>query len=221
MVNKEDIKQQVLQASHFRHATKVFDSAALVSKEDMEYILEVGRLSPSSIGMEPWRFIVLQNNEIKQQLKPISWGAQRQLDAASHIVLLAAKKAVRYDSALVREALEKRGLTQEQIEQSIERYRQFQTEDMRTLESPRALFDWASKQTYIAMGNMMTAAAMIGIDSCPIEGFHYEKVNEILHKEGVLKEDEGISAMIAFGYRGREPYPKRRKPAEEVITWYN
>ncbi len=76
-------------------------------------------------------------------------------------------------------------------------------------------------QTYIALGNMMTAAAQIGIDSCPIEGFHREKLEEILEKEGIIdREQFGISSMVVFGYRKEDPKrPKTRKSMEEVVEW--
>ena len=88
-------------------------------------------------------------------------------------------------------------------------------------DNPRALFDWTAKQTYIALGNMMTSASMIGIDSCPIEGFNYDKVNAILAKAGIINPDkEGIASMVSFGYRLRDPkHPRSRKPKNEVITW--
>lgn len=92
---------------------------------------------------------------------------------------------------------------------------------MKMADNPRALFDWTAKQTYIALGNMMTTASMLGIDSCPIEGFNYEKVNSILASAGIINPDnEGIASMVSFGYRLRDPkHPRSRKPREKVITW--
>ena len=87
--------------------------------------------------------------------------------------------------------------------------------------NPRALFDWTAKQTYIALANMMTTASLLGIDSCPIEGFNYDKVNHLLAQEGILNpEEEGIASMVSFGYRKQDPkHPRSRKPREAVITW--
>ena len=73
-------KQQVLDAFHFRCATRYYDPTRKISKEDFEYILELGRLSPSSVGSEPWQFLVIQNPELRQALKPVSWGMATQLD---------------------------------------------------------------------------------------------------------------------------------------------
>ncbi|SCY21676.1 Nitroreductase family protein [Basfia succiniciproducens] len=106
------------------------------------------------------------------------------------------------------------------MEATLARYKSFQTDDIKVLESDRALFDWCSKQTYIALANMMTGAAMIGIDSCPIEGFNYAEVNRILAEEGLFDADEyGVSCMVTFGYRAKEITKKYRKPAEDVIEW--
>ncbi|STY63163.1 NAD(P)H-dependent oxidoreductase [Mannheimia haemolytica] len=212
-------KQQVLDAFHFRAACRSYDPNKKISKEDMDYILELGRLSPSSVGSEPWKFLVLQNPETRQKIAPVSWGIKHPMEEMSHLVVILTKKNVRYDSVYMRDMLAKRGLTDEQIEASLVRYKSFQEEDMKLL-SERELFDWSTKQTYIALGNMMTGAALIGIDSCPIEGFHYDTVNQILSDEGLFDLNEyGVSCMITFGYRNKEIKKKSRKPTEEVIAW--
>jgi nitroreductase len=89
------------------------------------------------------------------------------------------------------------------------------------LDSERSLLDWSCRQTYIALGNMMTAAALIGIDSCPIEGFDYRAVNEILQNEGLLENGNlSASVMVAFGYREEDPHrSKTRKTMDQVVQW--
>ena len=213
-------KQQVLEAFHFRSACRYYDVNKKISREDMEYILELGRLSPSSVGSEPWQFLVLQNEAIREKIAPVTWGIKHPMNEMSHLVVLLAKKNARYDSVFFRNSLERRGLTPEQIEATLSRYKTFQTEDIQITDSERTLFDWCSKQTYIALANMMTGAAMIGIDSCPIEGFHYESVNRILSEAGLFDANEwGVSCMVTFGYRAKEIKKKYRKPADEVIKW--
>lgn len=213
-------KQQVLEAFHFRSACRYYDVNKKISREDMEYILELGRLSPSSVGSEPWQFLVLQNEAIREKIAPVTWGIKHPMNEMSHLVVLLAKKNARYDSAFFRNSLERRGLTPEQIEATLSRYKTFQTEDIQIADSERTLFDWSCKQTYIALANMMTGAAMIGIDSCPIEGFHYESVNRILSEAGLFDANEwGVSCMVTFGYRSKEIKKKYRKPADEVIKW--
>lgn len=88
------MNQTIIDAFHFRHATKEFDPTKKISAEDFNTILETGRLSPSSLGLEPWHFVVVQNKELREKLKAYSWGAQKQLDTASHFVLIFARKNV-------------------------------------------------------------------------------------------------------------------------------
>ncbi|AMQ92686.1 NAD(P)H nitroreductase [Aggregatibacter actinomycetemcomitans] len=213
-------KQQVLDAFHFRCATRYYDPARKISKEDFDYILELGRLSPSSVGSEPWQFLVIQNPELRQALKPVSWGMATQLDDASHVVVILANKNMRYDSEDFRANLERRGLTEEQIQTNMVTYQRFQTQHINVLENDRTLFDWASKQTYIALANMMTGAALIGIDNCPIEGFNYAEVNRILAQTGAYNADKyAVSVAVTFGYRAKDIRPKARKPLNEIVHW--
>lgn len=209
-----------MQAFQQRAATRFYNPDKKVSQEDFDYILQLARLSPSSVGSEPWTFLVIQNPELRAKLKPVSWGMATQIEDASYLVAILAKKNARYDSDFFRKGLEKRGLSEEQMQEAIAKYKKFQTEDMKVLESERSLFDWASKQTYIALANMMTGAALIGIDSCPIEGFNYAEVNRILIEHGAFDPQEwGVSVMVTFGYRAKEIKPKSRKSLEEIVRW--
>ncbi|WP_373808582.1 NAD(P)H-dependent oxidoreductase [Streptococcus ferus] len=216
----DTLKKQIRQGIDHRLAVRVY-SDRKISKEDVDFILDAAWLSPSSIGLEAWRFIVLEDDSVKEALKEIAWGAQYQLETASHFVLLIAGKDVRYDSDNVYQSLVRRGLTDEaDLKARLARYRSFQESDMH-LDSPRALFDWAAKQTYIALGNMMMTASLMGIDSCPIEGFDYDKVNQLLSKAGLIDpQKEGIASMLSLGYRLRDPkHPRSRKPREDVVFW--
>ncbi|MEE1106957.1 NAD(P)H-dependent oxidoreductase [Macrococcoides canis] len=220
-MDKEQLKAQILEAHNFRFATKVFDKDKKIDESDMKFILEVGRLSPSSINLEPWRFVILDNQQVKDEIKQVGWGAAKgQLDTASHFVLILAKRNARYDSQLFKDHFGPRVNNDEILQKMISIYEGFQTNDIEVADNERALFDWASKQTYIALGNMMTAAAEIGIDSCPIEGFNYKAVNEILTKHDVINpEEEGISVMVAFGYRAQGPKrPKARRSYDDVVS---
>ena len=85
-------KQQVLDAFHFRSACRYYDPNKKISREDMDYILELGRLSPSSVGSEPWKFIVLQNPQIREKIKPFCWGIKHPMEEMSHLVVILAKK---------------------------------------------------------------------------------------------------------------------------------
>ncbi|NGZ76283.1 NAD(P)H-dependent oxidoreductase [Saccharibacillus alkalitolerans] len=222
-MSSETKRQEILEAYRFRHATKSFDPARKIPDEEFEFILETARLSPSSIGLEPWKFVVVQNPELREKIRAVSWGAQGQLPTASHFVVILARRDVRYDSPhLAQHMLNVKGYPQELVDRMTgEIYKSFQVTDF-DLRDERSLFDWASKQTYIALGNMMTAAAQIGIDSCPIEGFHREKLDAVLEEAGLLEDGAyGVSVMAAFGYRNKdkELRPQTRRTPEDVIRW--
>lgn len=218
MIAQDDI----LAAFRFRHACKTFDPAKKISEADFGVILETGRLSPSSFGFEPWRFVVLQNAALREALKAVVWGGQGQLPTASHVVaILCPKDGMRFDAAHVRHMMQDvQKLPEDKVAMKTERYRKFQESDFRLLDSPRALFDWACKQAYIALGNMMTSAAMLGIDSCPIEGYDVAATEALLAQAGVLDTAEyGLAVMVAFGYRINHQPEKTRQLLEDVVAW--
>lgn len=213
-------REQLLDVFHRRASTRVYDPIKKISDDDFNAILECARLSPSSIGSEPWKFLIIQNSELRQKLKAVSWGMATQVDDCSHLVVFLTRKNVRFDSAYIREVLEKRGFNEEQIEKSVEKYRKFQTDDMPVLDNERTLFDWSSKQTYIALANMLTGAACLGIDSCAVEGFDYAEVSNILLEQHLFDPNEwGVSVMATFGYRAKEIKPKSRKPLDDITLW--
>lgn len=223
MSEKEQLKEQIIKAYNFRHATKQFDPNKKILEDDFKFILETGRLSPSSFGTEPWRFVVVQNPELREKIKNASWGAFGKLPEASHFVLFLArtKMDLTYDSDYFRNHfMNVKQMPEEHMSRYLGRIEEFQKSDFKLLDGDRPLFDWACKQTYIALGNMMTAAAQIGIDSCPIEGFDMEKMNQLLDEEGITENGHfGLSVMAAFGYRVNEPSPKTRRPFEDVVKW--
>ena len=213
-------RQQALDIFRRRVSTRYYDPARKISAEDFAAILDFGRLSPSSVGSEPWKFLVIQNQELREKIKPVAWGMQSSITEASHLVILLAKKHARYDTPFFSELMERRGFTPEQRAAALERYRNFQTHDIAIADDERALFDWASKQSYIALANMLTGAAMLGIDSCPIEGMDYAAVEHILAQAGLLDPAEyGVSVAATFGYRARDIQPKPRRDAAETVVW--
>lgn len=223
MHNKEALKQEILEAFQFRHATKEFDPEKKIAEEDFHFILETGRLSPSSFGFEPWRLLVVQSDELREKIKNTAWGAFSKLPEASHFVVILARTKLdtKYDSAYLQDHFTNvKKLPEEFMAKYLERIEEFQKSDFNLLEGERPLFDWACKQTYIVLANMMTAAAQIGIDSCPIEGFNFEKMNQLLADEGLLEGGRfGISVMAAFGYRVKDPNPKTRRPMDDIVKW--
>ncbi|WP_405414640.1 NAD(P)H-dependent oxidoreductase [Maribacter sp. Asnod1-A12] len=216
-------KEDIINAFNYRHATKEFDATKTISDADIKFILETARLSPSSFGFEPWHFIVVQDKELRELLKPVAWGAPLKLDTASHFILGLAMKApmVKHDAPYIEHMMkEVKQMPEDVVEVYSKFYREFQERDF-NLDSDKKLFDWSSKQTYIALGNMMTAAALSGIDSCPIEGFHQEKAEALLkEKFGVDTDKYGLAFMAAFGYRKADPeFPKSRRNKNDIVTW--
>lgn len=214
--------KDILEAFTFRHACKKYDAGKKLSEDDFATILEAGRLSPSSFGFEPWKFLVVESKTLKDRLAPIAWGARNSFAGADRFVIILARKAIdtRFDAAYITHIMQDvKGMTAEGQDQVRQRFGNFQKNDFRLLENDRALFDWAGKQTYIALANMMTAAALLKIDSCPIEGFDRDGVDAVLSQQRVLDPKHfGVSVMVSFGYRG-EPvrHAKTRQSMNEVV----
>ncbi|MDX9795773.1 MAG: NAD(P)H-dependent oxidoreductase [Sulfurimonadaceae bacterium] len=201
------------QAMDFRHACKVFDESKKISDEDLRYILEAGRKSPSSFGMEAWKFLVITNEALKAKLRPACWD-QVQITSCSHlVVILAGINSVRPQSGIPLKRFARRNMPQEKLEFYLNLYASH-LED--TLRNDENIYSWTARQTFIAAGNMMTAAAVKGIDSCPIEGFEKEKVEEIL---GLDKSQYRLSLILPFGYRINPQSTQLRVPLEEVVEF--
>jgi len=214
-------QQAILDAFNFRHACKTFDPGRKIADADFRFILETGRLSPSSFGYEPWRFLVIQDMALREKLLTVTWGARGQFPSASHVVAILVRgedmrPGSEYTERFMREV---KRFPEEVIARRNTFYKQFHESDFR-LQEPRALFDWSCRQAYIALGNMMTAAAMIGIDSCPIEGFSQEGADRILAEAGLLEDGHfRLAVMAAFGYRVDPQPAKTRQTLEQVTRW--
>ncbi|NLC28277.1 MAG: NAD(P)H-dependent oxidoreductase [Campylobacteraceae bacterium] len=212
------------EAMLFRHATKEFNSSKKISAKEFNTILEIGRFSPSSFGFEPWKFLIIQDMKLREKIKQFTWGAQLSLPTASHFVIILARKkpGMHYGSKHIMCMMQDVHCLAPEVVKIIGGfYEKFQKEDFNLLENERTIFDWASKQTYIALANMMTGAAYMGIDSCPIEGFDAKKAEEFLEKElHVDTKEFGVSVMVAFGYRAKEPRKKTRQNLEEITQWF-
>lgn len=210
-------RKDVIELQHRRFATKKFDPTRRISDEDWAALVEVGRLAPSSLGFEPWKMLLLNNEKMKQDLKSMAWGAVSMLDGASHFVIYLARKGVNYETPYIEKLMkEARHRSYDPESAYAHRIKSFQESDF-DLNDERSLFDWASKQTYIQMANMMNAAVLMGMDSCPIEGYNKAKVEAYLEEKGVLDTSEfGVSVMCAFGYRNEEIKPKVRWNTESI-----
>ena len=201
-----------LDAMAFRHACKRFDTAKKIPEEAFSAILEAARLSPSSFGMEPWRLIVVRTSEAREALKPICWN-QNQITECSELVIFTTDNgAVRSGSDYVKAMFERRGLSEEATGQYLGVYANY----LAPIEADgKLLQNWTAKQCYIAAANMMTCAASMKIDSCPIEGFEKEKVEAYLG----LDENRSVALMVAFGYRVNPQPGRKRLKREEIVTY--
>jgi len=205
--------KQFLTAMNFRHACKIFDDSKKIPKEDLEFILEVGRLSPSSFGMEPWKFFVVQNQELKEKLRPLCWN-QPQITTCSDLVLILAKiEDLKPHSDYVSQMFTRRNLSKEMYETYLTLYANHLSDLMKNDES---ILAWSAKQCYIAMGNMLTAAASIGIDSCPIEGFEKDSIEKILELD---TKQYQLAVIIPFGYLVNPQNSKLRLTTDEVVEY--
>ena len=223
MKKKEEMRALLLETFNNRYTCKGYDPQKKVSDEDFKVIMEVARLSPSSMGLEPWKFVLLNNREIREKIKPFSWGAEVSLDGASHFVLILARKAVdlQPDADYVEYMMnDVQHFTDDLRLARKNKLKSFQEDDLQIVGNDRAFFDWACKQTYIPLANMLTAAAMLGVDSTPMEGFNTKKVEAILVEAGIFDPEHfGLSCMIAFGYKNRDHRPKTRRNIEEVLEF--
>lgn len=200
---------------NWRYATKKFDSNKKVSAKDLQSLLEAIQLTASSYGLQPYEIIVVKDADIREQLKIASWN-QSQITDASELIIFANKTHITstyLDSYL----------------QDISQTRDLKIEDLQGLKemlestimklNPEDQSAWAAKQAYIALGNFLSAAANLRIDTCPMEGFDAAKYDEILN----LKEKGLTTAVIAtVGYRSEEDKTqfaaKVRKSKEDLIN---
>ena len=202
-------KEEFLKAMHERHACKLF-SDKKIAPEDLEFILEAGRLSPSSFGVEQWKFVVVQNQAMKEAIEEAAWN-QKQISTCSDLVIVLARKDVRSSDAYTVKQLRRFGLNEEAFAGFLGLYKGWvDGRDDHTIEM------WSEKQCYIASANMMSAAAFIGIDSCPIEGFLSDKVDAIL---GIDTNVFQSALVLPFGYRVNPTRGKHRLAFDEVVEF--
>ena len=206
---------ELLAALRFRYATKAFDPVQKIAAETWEVIEESLVLTPSSFGLQPWKFLVVQNLETRVKLKAASWG-QGQVTDASHLVVF----TVRTD------------LEQVDIDSWVARLSEVQGKPLEALAgfsgiissfccamSPAEKQAWNTRQVYIALGQLMTAAAVMGIDTCPLEGISPADYDSILALPG-----SGYTTAVAcvLGYRSADDKyatePKARFAAGKVVS---
>ena len=203
----------VIRALNFRHACKSFDPEKKISKEILDLILTAAHLSPTSFGLEAWKFLVISSDEAKKTLRPACWN-QPQITDASHVIVILSKPGLADPSKeYVKLNFERRGLPEDVTKVYIEKYKNH----METQVFPRmSAYAWCSKQCYIALANIMTTAASEGIDTCPIEGFEKEWVEKVLNIDTSQYE---VAVVVALGYRAKEQPARKRHPIENIVEY--
>ena len=203
-----------LDHQNWRYATKKFDTTKKISTEDLNILKEAIRLSSSSYGLQPYKEIIVENPEIRALLQPAAWG-QSQIVEASHLIIFANETNV--DDSTIDSYLKKISETRNTPIEALSGYGDFMKSKITTLETEVKNI-WTAKQTYLALGNLLNAAAELKIDVTPMEGFVAERVNEIL---GLEKLGLNASLLATLGYRHAEDatqhYKKVRKSTEELF----
>lgn len=203
---------EFMDAMGFRHACKRFKADKKIPAEAFDTILEAGRLSPSSFGMEPWRLLVVRSEALRTALKPLCWNQNQITECSELVIFTTDNDAVRSGSEYVKTMFARRGLDKEATAAYVKRYADY----LAPIECDEKLLEnWAAKQCYIMAANMMTCAASMQIDSCPIEGFDKADVEQCLE----LQRGRSVALIVAFGYRLNPQSERKRLALNEIITF--
>lgn len=206
--------EEITEAMHWRYATRVFDKERKVPEEDVRLLTEVLRLSPSSIGLQPWKFILVKDPQLRQRLRNSSLG-QAQITDASHLFVLCSlnEMSTSYVDRMI--AFEKETLGYPDT--MLAAFRPHAIAYIEAM-SREQLKEWMAEQTYIALGFLLSACAMLRIDACPMEAFDRGQADKLLQLD---KYGVGSRTLVAIGYRSagdRHAQDKKvRFPIEEVF----
>lgn len=203
-----------LNNQNWRYATKKFDAEKKISNEDLNILKEAIRLSSSSYGLQPYKVIIVENPELRANLQPAAWG-QSQIVEASHLIVFA--NETKLDDSTIDDYLKNMSETRNTPMEALAGYGAFMKSKITTLTAEEKNI-WTAKQTYLALGNLLNAAAELKIDVTPMEGFVPAQINEIL---GLDELNLNASLIATIGYRHEEDatqfYKKVRKSHEELF----
>lgn len=199
------MKDQIVKAMNWRYAVKAYDKDKKVSKEDLETILEVGRLAPSSFGIEAWKFLVIENPELREKIKGAAYG-QTQVTDASYLIVVTQRTDIRENIA--RELVERTAKATGKSPEDLAEFNKMISGSIQSRTDDQ-LLAWARSQTYIALGAMVEAAALLGVDASSMEGFNPAEVDKIL---GLKEKNLASVTLFEVGYRSNEDgYATRAK----------
>ena len=198
----------------WRYATKKFDASKKIAPDNLEKIKEAIQLSASSYGLQLYKVLIIEDPLIREQLKTASWG-QDQITDASHLIVFCNYTHV--EDAHVDDFLHRTAITQNIEMNNLSEYGNFMKGKIKAMTALES-FHWTVRQTYLALGNLLSACAELKIDSCPMEGFEADKYNAIL---GLTEKGLNAAVIATIGYRSHEDHtqhrPKVRKPLEELF----
>ncbi len=206
--------KNIIEAMKWRYATQKFDTTKKLTEEQIDELLQAIVLAPSSFGLQPWKFILVTNLEVRKKLREVGYN-QPKITEASHLIVFAVEKNI--DEKLVDKFIE-----------SISKIRGVNIADLKgyadmikgsiASRTPEQNVEWATRQVYIALGVLVTSAAVQGIDVGPMEGFDPKKFDEILGLEKMGLESKVIAAV---GFRASDDpsasYKKVRYSQDEIV----
>lgn len=208
--------ENLLAGLKWRYATKQFDPTKKIDEATWSALEEALVLAPSSFGLQPWKFLVITDPAVRESLVPLSWG-QRQVADASHLVVFAVKHPV--TTADVRRFIERTAEVQSTPVEALAGYEKVVANFVENPPFGLELRSWATRQVYLALGQFMTAAALLGIDTCPMEGLDPAAYDRVLGLEGT---GYFTAAACPAGFRAEDDRAasraKVRYAREEVIT---
>jgi nitroreductase len=187
--------KQLLEALSWRYATKIFDASKKIPTDVWAGLEQSLVLTPTSYGLQPYQFLIVQDAAKRAALLPHSWGQKQVVDCSHFVVFTARTEMTLADvDKLIKQTVELRQLPAN----ALEAYRGMMLGDIVNGPRGKAAHEWAARQTYIALGNVMTCAAVLGVDACPMEGINPVEYDNILGLKG-----SGYKTVVAcaFGYR--------------------
>jgi len=195
----------------WRYATKQFDPSKKISQESLDKLKQAVQLSVSSYGLQLYKILIVENNELREKLKPASWG-QNQITDASHLFVFCNYTNV--ENKEIDNFLELSAKTQNINIAVLQDYGDFMKEKITGMATSEQ-HNWTKRQTYIALTNLLTACAELKIDACPMEGFETEKYNEIL---GLSEKGLNAAVIAPIGYRSKNDDAQYRKKVRKPLT---
>lgn len=208
--------EKLIESLQWRYATKKFNPTKKIDQKTWSTLEKALVLTPSSYGLQPWKFIVVQDQTIKDNLKAVSWNQSQVADCSHHVVFVIKEKM---DESHITHFIEQNAKIRGIEASSMDGFKKMMIGDLVTGPRSHVITEWAARQAYIALGNFMTSAAVLGIDTCPLEGIDTAKYDEIL---GLVGSGWKVVVACPAGFRAEDDkhasVPKIRFDSSEIIV---